>query len=77
MALLARHGYQVWGLEVSQGAVDIANENVKTQLDDPSPRRANVVLGDFFGKGYETHFGPDFQGFDLIYDYTVSARCQH
>ena len=70
---MARHGYQVCGLEVSQGAVDAANENVKAQLNGSSSHDANVVLGDFFEKDYETHFGPDFQGFDLIYDYTVSA----
>ncbi|KAI1523245.1 thiol methyltransferase [Pyrenophora tritici-repentis] len=70
VALLARHGYQVWGLEVSQGAVDAANENVKAQLKNSGPYHAQVVLGDFFEKGYESQFGPNFQGFDLIYDYT-------
>ncbi|RMZ70884.1 thiopurine s-methyltransferase family [Pyrenophora seminiperda CCB06] len=70
VALLARHGYRVWGLEVSQGAVDAANENVKAQLKDSNSHDAHVILGDFFKKDYETQFGPDFRGFDLIYDYT-------
>lgn len=61
-------------MEVSQGAVDTANQNVKAQLDvSASYGPADVVLGDFFLNGYETYFGPDFHGFDLIYDYTVSA----
>jgi protein-L-isoaspartate O-methyltransferase len=63
VALLARCGYQVWGLEVSQTAVDTANRNVKAQLDDSASNgTAEVILGDFFQKGYETHFEPDFQG---------------
>ncbi|XP_014553018.1 hypothetical protein COCVIDRAFT_108822 [Bipolaris victoriae FI3] len=71
VALLARYGYQVWGLEVSQTAVDTAKENIKTQLNSSTNHgTTDVVLGDFFQKGYEDQFGPDFQGFDLIYDYT-------
>jgi hypothetical protein len=52
--------------------VDAANENVKAQVDPSASQRGEVVLGDFFQQGYETQFGPDFEGFDLIYDYTVS-----
>jgi hypothetical protein len=72
--MLACHGYQTWGLEVSQGAVDVANENVKAQLDPSTSQTAEVVLGDFFQEGYESLFGAEFEGFDLIYDYTVSTR---
>jgi hypothetical protein len=64
----------MWGLEVSQGAVDAANDNVKAQLDDALSQHAEVVLGDLFKQGYESQFGADFEGFDLIYDYTVSTR---
>jgi hypothetical protein len=52
--------------------VDAANENVKAQVDASVNQHAEVVLGDFFEQGYETNFGPDFEGFDLVYDYTVS-----
>lgn len=76
MALLARHGFRTWGLEISQGAVDAANENVKSHLDPSAGHVADVVLGDFFQKGFEAHFGPDFKGFDLIYDYTVRSACK-
>lgn len=74
MALLARHGFETWGLEISQGAVDVANENVKSYLDPSAGHRADVVLGDFFKTDIEAHLGPDFHGFDLIYDYTVSSE---
>jgi hypothetical protein len=74
VVLLARHGFKTWGLEVSQGAVDSANENVKAQLNVAASRRAEVVLGDFFKQDYELKFGANFWGFDLIYDYTVSTR---
>ena len=59
---------------MSQGPVDAANENVKAQLDPSTSQRAEVVLGDFFKQGYEMQFSDDFEGFDLIYDYTVSTR---
>jgi hypothetical protein len=76
VALLARNGYQAWGLEISQGAVDAANESVKAELDQSSNQHAEIILGDFFKQDYETQFGADFKGFDLIYDYTVSIRCR-
>ena len=54
-------------------AVDTANQNIKAQLDASNDHgTANVILGDFFKKGFESQFGSDFHGFDLIYDYTVS-----
>ena len=59
---------------MSQAAVDAANTNVEAQLALSSRRPAEVVLGDFFNEGYESLFGADFEGFDLIYDYTVSTR---
>jgi hypothetical protein len=73
VALLAQHGFQTWGLEVSTGAVEAANKNVKARLDSTNGHHhhAQVVLGDFFTKSYETEFGQGFQGFDLVYDYTV------
>ncbi|KAI8941041.1 hypothetical protein NX059_002285 [Plenodomus lindquistii] len=82
VAMLALHGIETWGLEVSQGAVNVANENVKAQLENPAPSNfggkgsrptsanAKVILGDFFQKGWESQITADFQGFDIIYDYT-------
>ncbi|KAG9196461.1 hypothetical protein G6011_01582 [Alternaria panax] len=71
VALLARHGFKTWGFEIFQGVVDAANENINIYLDPSADHYANVVLGDFFKKDIEAHLGPDFQGFDLIYDYTM------
>lgn len=76
MALLARHRFKTWGLEISQGAVDVANQNVKSYLEPSAGHHADVVLGDFFKKDIEAYLGPDFHGFDLIYDYTVSSECR-
>ncbi|KAF1935895.1 S-adenosyl-L-methionine-dependent methyltransferase, partial [Clathrospora elynae] len=69
VALLACRGFDAWGLEVSQGAVDAANESVGAQIDSSAGPRAKVVLRDFFREDWETLFGTDFQGFDFIYDY--------
>lgn len=85
VAMLALHGLETYGLEVSQEAVDVANNNIQSQLSEPSPKnfgprtqrqkpaQAAVIHGDFFERGWETQFGDSFQGFDVIYDYTVSA----
>lgn len=82
--MLALHGIDTYGLEVSPNAVDVAQKNIQSQLSNPStnnfgtnsadrpqPGKAQVILGDFFQRSWETQFGPDFRGFDIIYDYTV------
>ena len=81
--MLALNGIEAWGLEVSQKAVDTANANIKSQLAKPSehnfgqgegrpnPAAAKVILGDFFRPGWEHQIGAGFEGFDIIYDYTV------
>ena len=82
--MLALHGLETWGLEVSQVAVDTASENVNAQLADPSPHNyvkesprskpgnAEVILGDFFKRDWEQQLGANFEGFDVIFDYTAS-----
>lgn len=82
--MLALNGFEAWGLEVSQKAVDSANANIKAQLAKPTddnfgkgegrskPAAAEVLLGDFFERDWESQVGTDFEGFDIIYDYTVS-----
>lgn len=81
--MLALHGFESYGLEVSQVAVDTANQNIKSQLADPAPHNfgdttsrptpanAKAILGDFFQKDWTRELGEQFEGFDLIYDYTV------
>ena len=82
--MLALNGVEVWGLEVSQKAVDSANANIKAELAKATdenfekgerrskPAAAEVLLGDFFEQDWESQVGTDFEGFDIIYDYTVS-----
>lgn len=81
--MLALNGVEAWGLEVSKKAVDTANANIKSQLAEPSsdnfgtgerPSKsapAKVVLGDFFQRDWENQIDAHFEGFDIIYDYTV------
>ncbi|EGX47016.1 hypothetical protein AOL_s00097g62 [Orbilia oligospora ATCC 24927] len=81
--MLALHGFDAYGLEVSSKVVDIAKEYAESQLESPDPSfygekrseyvrgSANFVLGDFFQKNWETNCGiKDDDKFDLIYDYT-------
>ncbi|KAF2128535.1 thiol methyltransferas-like protein [Dothidotthia symphoricarpi CBS 119687] len=82
VAMLALHGFESYGLEVSPTAVETANEHVKFQLakpaphnfgetvNRPTPANARVILGDFFQQDWKGELGADFGGFDLIYDYT-------
>lgn len=72
-----------WALEVSRLAVETANKNVEAQLASPSarhygkgfvrsePRIAKATLGDFFKRNFESEFGANLRGFDVIYNYTV------
>lgn len=81
--MLALNGIETWGLEISQKAVGMANQNIELQLASPlvgnfgegeKPSEvapAKVILGDFFKHDWEGEIGKDFEGFDLIYDYTV------
>lgn len=83
--MLALNGIETWGLEVSPTAVDSAGANIKSQLakaEDynygnghtrPKPAAATVMLGDFFLRDWEQQVGSDFEGFDIIYDYTVGT----
>ncbi|KAF1933704.1 uncharacterized protein M421DRAFT_416053 [Didymella exigua CBS 183.55] len=80
--MLALNGFETWGFEVSQKAVDTANANIKVQLAKPvddnfgkgggrsKPAAAKIMLGDFFERDWEIQVGTDFEGFDIIYDYT-------
>lgn len=86
--MLALHGFDAFGLEVSQRAVDSANAYAEAELSRPStynfadedsraahrPGTVNFVRGDFFHRDWEASCFADCdaQGFDLIYDYTVS-----
>lgn len=85
--MLTLHGFDVWGLEVSNTAVQAAKEYAKMELAKPrdfnfgsgahaadnQSGSVQFVLGDFFAREWEQK-GNEKGGeekFDLIYDYTV------
>jgi hypothetical protein len=93
VVMLALHGFDAYGLEVSQKAVDTANAYAQKELAQPCEynfssdreawpdgRRGNVkfVRGDFFRNDWEDSCISDgLRGFDLIYDYTASVHLAH
>lgn len=77
--LLASFGYDVYGLEVSQSAVQMCMREQDTNGHKYHVRDVTVgagkvtfLTGDFFGDGWSSDIdgGPVFE---LIYDYTVDA----
>jgi hypothetical protein len=88
VVMLALHGYDAFGLEISATAVETAKEYASAELkhpqaynfgpgqskSGPSLNRGNVnfVQGDFFSSDWESEILPNGQKFELIYDYTAS-----
>ena len=77
--LLAGLGYEAYGLEVSSEAINacekFAAENAQGYakvVPEVGPGPYRFIKGDFFDRSWESHIGSGFNGFDLIYDYTVS-----
>ena len=85
--MLALHGFDVWGLEISETAVKIATAYAESELANPSDcnfgnveaksqykhGKVKFVTGDFFKRDWESECSVDGgTQFHLIYDYTVS-----
>jgi hypothetical protein len=85
--MLALHGFDVYGLEVSEKGAETARRYAQTELTSPSAYHygeggseweavqrgaIEIVVGDFFHRGWESRCGGG--EFDLIYDYTVCIR---
>lgn len=77
--LLASFGYDAYGLEYSAAAVEAcgkeeAEEHSWDRVQDQAVGRGRVtfVQGDFFDDAWLQKIGVELNGFDLIYDYTVS-----
>jgi hypothetical protein len=82
--MLALHGFDAYGLEISQTAVSEAERYASAEMADPGthnfaparnregkqPGAVRFVEGDFFVSDWQSGEGGDAQ-FDLIYDYTV------
>jgi SAM-dependent methyltransferase len=77
--LLAAFGYDAYGLEVSQGALQAARKHeVEAESNDiytvKGKGKGNVkwLSGDFFKDDFKANVDTEAK-FDLIYDYTVSS----
>lgn len=87
--MLALHGIDVVGLEVSETGSAVAKAYTASELKDPSAYNfrngkgisrdgageTRIVTADFFAAGWQA--GLTAGGFDLIYDYTVRRRPLH
>lgn len=85
IALFAAHGYDAYGLEVSQHAVQIAQKYIQdpgkgpleeeyvVQNEQVGKGGTKVLLGDYFDNGWlkEVQGWDGDEGFDIIYDNTV------
>lgn len=84
--MLALHGFDAYGLEVSEKGAEVAREYAASQLAQPGPANfgsekqwpvdqagnARIIAGDFFKRDWEHDCAEGGEaGFDLIYDYTV------
>lgn len=77
--LLASFGFDAYGLEYSPGAIEAckkeeAENNSWYRVRDQTIGRGKVtfVQGDFFDDAWLQSIGVPPNGFDIIYDYTVS-----
>ncbi|KAI0099547.1 S-adenosyl-L-methionine-dependent methyltransferase [Hypoxylon sp. NC0597] len=85
VVMLALHGFNTYGLDVSRKGIETAESYAATELREPSAYNfasegswlensaggLKFIEGDFFKTDWEKEIGIDgFQGFDLIYDYT-------
>lgn len=85
VALFAAHGYDAYGLEISEHAVKAAEKYLADPGEGPLEGEYKVkgqtggmgetkcVLADFFADAWLEQVGGLGQGFDIIYDNTVSA----
>lgn len=79
--MLALHGFEVYGLEVSETGASVAREYARSELHNPQDYNfgshfkenpevgkgeVTILQGDFFKRDWEGGMQ-----FDLIYDYTV------
>ncbi|KAH0593889.1 hypothetical protein MHUMG1_08211 [Metarhizium humberi] len=85
---LALHGFDSYGLEISDKGAAVARQYAESELAEPSEYNFHdvktlstghvgdvaIIAGDFFQKGWEPL---GLTGFDIIYDYTAWARRMH
>lgn len=83
--MLALHGFDAYGVEVSEKGAEVAREYVASELAEPGEANfgekdkwpdgqtgdAKIIAGDFFLRDWEDVCADGAAGFDVIYDYTV------
>lgn len=86
IALFAAHGYDSYGLEVSENAVKVSEEYLRHPGEGPLEGEYRItdekvgrgvmkcLLGNFFEHGWLEGTGGLGEGFDVIYDNTVSEH---
>ncbi len=81
--MLALHGFQSYGLEISATAVCEARKYVASKLRESTQQEDNGMLGvgdvqilegDFFANEWQSELPFEGGKFDLVYDYTVSFQ---
>ncbi|EQL03908.1 thiopurine S-methyltransferase family protein [Ophiocordyceps sinensis CO18] len=85
VAMLALHGFDVYGLEVSDTGARVAKSYALSELDHPArhnygnreewlpttPGKLKIITGDFFKRDWQATCADQVvTRFDLIYDYT-------
>ncbi|OAA47884.1 Thiopurine S-methyltransferase [Metarhizium rileyi] len=84
VVMLALHGFDVYGLEISAKGAQMARDYASKELVEPQeynfgskewpkgqPGRVRIIAADFFVRDWEQILAEDgVNGFDLIYDYT-------
>jgi hypothetical protein len=82
--MLALHGFDVVGLEISQKGVSIAQEYASSELDKPQAYNFGPSWENQYERGSVSFVNGDFfqpdsmkgEKFDVIYDYTVCDALQ-
>lgn len=80
--MLALHGFDVIGLEVSQKGVSVAEEYAHRELQKPQEYNFGAAWTTKYERGSVSFIHGDFfhpecaggEKFDVIYDYTVCAE---
>ncbi len=89
VVMLALHGFDACGLDISRSAVAVARAYAATEMERPTPYNFNAecdtrdtsgavsfIEGDFFETDWKASIPSLADGkFDLIYDYTVITSC--
>ncbi|KAG5980632.1 hypothetical protein E4U55_003815 [Claviceps digitariae] len=84
VAMLALHGFDVCGLDVSSKGAQVARDYTANEIKNPQdynyghkgrlemqPGSVQIIAADFFNRDWEALLGENGKrGFDLIYDYT-------